>query len=65
MIRQSGLTVRDSFYAYARGDRMSMAEFRRFVENTALRITQVHRHGRYTFASFAGPPSPFILTTAA
>ena len=40
MIRQSGLTVRDSFYAYARGDRMSMGEFRRFVENTALRISR-------------------------
>ena len=39
-MRQSGLSVRDSFYAYCRGDTMSMSDFRRFVENQGLRLTR-------------------------
>eukprot|EP01043_Picozoa_sp_COSAG02_P059323 COSAG02_NODE_7540_length_2969_cov_1.275261_1_plen_903_part_00 len=39
-LKQSGLTIRDSFYAYSRGDSMSMSDFRRFVENQGLRLTR-------------------------
>jgi Ca2+-binding EF-hand superfamily protein len=39
-LKQSGLSIRDSFYAYCRGDSMSMSDFRRFVENQGLRLTR-------------------------
>ena len=33
-MRQSGLSVRDSFYAYCRGDTMSMSDFRRLRDSS-------------------------------
>ena len=39
-LKQSGLSIRDSFYAYCRGDSMSMSDFRRFIENQGLRLTR-------------------------
>lgn len=39
-LRQSGLSIRDTFYAYSRGDTMQIADFRRFVENQGLRLTR-------------------------
>eukprot|EP01047_Picozoa_sp_COSAG01_P011283 COSAG01_NODE_493_length_16327_cov_5.632879_9_plen_120_part_00 len=39
-LRLAGLSVRDTFYAYARGDTMMLADFRRFVENQGLRLTR-------------------------
>jgi hypothetical protein len=39
-LRLAGLSVRDTFYAYARGDTMMLTDFRRFVENQGLRLTR-------------------------